>query len=52
MDDVLLTGGGIIPDDDMKQLNGDGVGKLFAPGTPTSEIASYISKWVKEHRPF
>ena len=52
MDDVLLTGGGIIPDDDMKQLNGDGVGKLFAPGTPTSEIASYISNWVKEHRPF
>src|SRR6186713_1137788 len=42
MDDVLLTGGGIIPDDDMKKLNEDGVGKLFAPGTPTSEIASYI----------
>ena len=52
MDDVLLTGGGIIPDDDMKQLNADGVGKLFAPGTPTSEIASYISNWVKEHRLF
>ena len=52
MDDVLLTGGGIIPDDDMKKLNEDGVGKLFAPGTPTSEIASYISSWVKEHRPF
>ena len=52
MDDVLLTGGGIIPDDDMKKLNEDGVGKLFAPGTPTSEIASYISSWVKEHRSF
>ena len=52
MDDVLLTGGGIIPDDDMKKLNDDGVGKLFAPGTPTSEIASYISSWVKEHRSF
>ena len=52
MDDVLLTGGGIIPDDDMKQLNGDGVGKLFAPGTPTSEIAFYINSWVKEHRSF
>ena len=52
MTDVLLTGGGIIPDDDMKKLNEDGVGKLFAPGTPTSEIASYISSWVKEHRPF
>ena len=52
MDDVLLTGGGIIPEDDMKKLNKLGVGKLFAPGTPTSEIASYISSWVKEHRPF
>ena len=52
MNDVLLTGGGIIPDDDMKQLNQMGVGKLFAPGTPTSEIASYISNWVQEHRPF
>ena len=52
MDDVLLTGGGIIPEDDMKELNKMGVGKLFAPGTPTSEIASYISSWVKEHRQF
>ena len=52
MDDVLLTGGGIIPDDDMNRLNEMGVGKLFAPGTPTSEIATYISGWVREHRPF
>ncbi|HEU4472590.1 MAG TPA: cobalamin B12-binding domain-containing protein [Flavisolibacter sp.] len=52
MNDVLLTGGGIIPDEDMKQLNEQGVGKLFAPGTPTAEIAGYISEWVKEHRPF
>ena len=52
MDDVLLTGGGIIPDDDMKQLNELGVGKLFAPGTPTAEIAGYIATWVKEHRNF
>ena len=52
MDDVLLTGGGIIPDDDMKKLNNDGVGKLFAPGTPTTEIASYITNWVKKHREF
>src|SRR3982750_58163 len=42
MDDVLLTGGGIIPDDDMKELNEQGVGKLFPPGTPTREIADYI----------
>ena len=52
LDDVLLTGGGIIPEADMKELNAIGVGKLFAPGTPTSEIADYIKTWVKEHRSF
>ena len=52
MNDVLLTGGGIIPEDDMKKLNALGVGKLFAPGTPTSEIADYIKGWVKENRNF
>jgi len=52
MDDVLLTGGGIIPEDDMKLLNEMGVGKLFAPGTTTAVIAEYISEWVKQHRNF
>ncbi len=52
MDDVLLTGGGIIPEDDMKSLNQLGVGRLFAPGTPTSEIATYIGEWVKKNRSF
>ena len=52
MDDVLLTGGGIIPTDDMNKLNELGVGKLFPPGTPTTEIADYISGWVKENRDF
>ena len=52
MDDVLLTGGGIIPDEDMQQLNAMGVGKLFAPGTPTTDIADYISDWVSKHRSF
>lgn len=52
MNDVLLTGGGIIPEDDMQKLNGMGVGKLFAPGTPTAEIANYISAWVKNNRSF
>ena len=52
MDDVLLTGGGIIPEDDMKDLNALGVGKLFPPGTPTSAISDYITAWVKEHRNF
>ncbi len=52
MDDVLLTGGGIIPEEDMKELNKQGVGKLFAPGTTTADIAGYIRKWVAEHRNF
>ncbi len=52
MQDVLLTGGGIIPDDDMKKLNGLGVGRLFPPGTPTAEISAYIRDWVKSKRSF
>src|SRR5882762_5574538 len=42
MDDVLLTGGGIIPEDDMKKLNKMGVGKLFPPGTDTKVVVEYI----------
>ena len=52
MNDVLLTGGGIIPDDDMKTLNEMGVGKLFAPGASTADIAAYIRDWVSQHRSF
>ena len=52
LDDVLLTGGGIIPEDDMKVLNKMGVGKLFAPGTATADIANYITAWVKDNRSF
>jgi methylmalonyl-CoA mutase C-terminal domain/subunit len=52
MHDVLLTGGGIIPEEDMAHLHELGVGKLFAPGTTTSEIADYIKSWVKENRAF
>ncbi len=52
MDDVLLTGGGIIPEEDMQSLQALGVGKLFAPGTRTTEIASYITAWVQQHRSF
>jgi len=50
--DVLLTGGGIIPDEDMQALQDMGVGKLFAPGTSTTEIANYISEWVVSKRTF
>ena len=52
LNDVLLTGGGIIPEDDMKVLNDLGVGNLFAPGTPTKVIADYIKEWVQTHRNF
>lgn len=52
LDDVLLIGGGIIPDDDMKALNEQGVARLFPPGTSTQEIATYISDWVAKHRSF
>ncbi|HLG04292.1 MAG TPA: cobalamin B12-binding domain-containing protein [Bacteroidia bacterium] len=50
MDDVLLTGGGIIPDADMKKLHALGVGKLFPPGTDTGEIVGYISHFVQSKR--
>lgn len=52
MNDVLVTGGGIIPEDDMKKLNEIGVGRLFPPGATTTEIAGYIKEWVAEHRDF
>ena len=52
MDDVLLTGGGIIPEEDMRELQSQGVGKLFPPGTATADIAGYIRQWVLEHREF
>ncbi|MDA0686171.1 MAG: cobalamin B12-binding domain-containing protein [Bacteroidetes bacterium] len=52
LNDVLLTGGGIIPDEDTDQLNQLGVARLFPPGTSTEEIATYIKAWVAENRPF
>lgn len=52
MNDVLLTGGGIIPDDDLQELSKMGVGKLFAPGTSTTDITAYIRDWVASHRSF
>ena len=52
IDDLLITGGGIIPEEDMNKLNEMGVGKLFPPGTNTSEIAAYIKNWVADNRKF
>lgn len=50
LNDVLLIGGGIIPDDDMKTLNEQGVARLFPPGTSTSDIVDYINDWVSKNR--
>lgn len=50
--DVLLTGGGIIPEGDMEKLKQIGVGELFAPGTTMETIVNYIKNWVTEHRNF
>jgi len=49
--DVLLTGGGIIPNEDRALLQEMGVGKLFAPGAVTTDISAYIIDWVKTNRP-
>lgn len=44
-DDILITGGGIIPREDMDRLQQQGIGRLFGPGTPTSELVDYIKDW-------
>jgi methylmalonyl-CoA mutase C-terminal domain/subunit len=49
IDDVLLTGGGIIPEEDIKKLKKLGVGEIFTPGASTVEISDYIKKWCSEH---
>jgi methylmalonyl-CoA mutase, C-terminal domain len=48
-DHVLVTGGGIIPQDDIDELHRLGVGRLFGPGSPTSEPITYIREWFAEH---
>ena len=52
VDDILLTGGGIIPDEDKEQLERQGVDKVFPPGTTTQDIVDYIQEWVRIHREF
>jgi methylmalonyl-CoA mutase C-terminal domain/subunit len=44
-DEILLTGGGIIPEDDAAELEARGIGRLFGPGTPTSDAVAYIRDW-------
>ena len=47
-EDILITGGGIIPKEDMAALQALGVGELFGPGTPTSALVDYIRQWFQE----
>ena len=49
LDDVLLTGGGIIPEEDINKLREIGVGELFTPGASTKNIAEYIKEWRKNN---
>ena len=47
--EVLITGGGIIPREDIEALQVSGIGRLFGPGTPTSDLVAYIQAWAAEH---
>jgi methylmalonyl-CoA mutase C-terminal domain/subunit len=49
-DDVLITGGGIIPKEDMDALREQGIGELFGPGTPTSALVDYIRQWFESRQ--
>ncbi|MBN1300553.1 MAG: cobalamin B12-binding domain-containing protein [Melioribacteraceae bacterium] len=49
MHDVLLFGGGIIPESDIAKLKSMGVGELFTPGASTSEITDFLIEWVKKN---
>jgi methylmalonyl-CoA mutase C-terminal domain/subunit len=49
MEDVLLTGGGIIPEVDINILKKQGVGELFTPGATTTSIADFIKSWITSH---
>ena len=46
-DDMLVIGGGIIPQDDIERLEGEGIARLFGPGTSTQDIVDYITDWFE-----
>ena len=50
IDNILITGGGIIPEEDMLELSKIGVGKLFSPGSSIQESINYITTWVQKNR--
>lgn len=49
VNDILLFGGGIIPEEDLNKLKEMGVGELFTPGTPTTKIVEFLNDWVTDH---
>jgi len=49
-EDILITGGGIIPKEDMVALEGRGIGRLFGPGTSTQDLVDFIRTWFAEHK--
>ena len=50
IDNILITGGGIIPEEDMIELKNYGIGQLFGPGTSIDETIQYINQWVTKNR--
>ena len=50
-DDILLTGGGIIPKEDMEVLQSRGIARLFGPGTSTQDLVDYIKQWFAAQHP-
>ncbi|MBL7959071.1 cobalamin B12-binding domain-containing protein [bacterium] len=50
LENILLIGGGIIPDKDAEELEKMGVGKLFGPGTATTDVVKYIQDWMHSHQ--
>ena len=47
---ILIIGGGIIPEEDIAQLEAQGVAKLFGPGTSSSAPIEFVREWfAREH---
>ena len=49
-EDMLVTGGGMIPREDIEELKRQGIGELFGPGTPTTDLIEYIKAWFAERQ--
>lgn len=49
-DDILITGGGILPAEDIEELQKQGIGRLFGPGTATTDLIAYIREWFAERQ--